>query len=114
VALKQIEKPKYNCFKNWNKSATSIEADGVVEGFQKSIEMHNLKYKKLIGTYMFIFIVLLFIIPSLLLQTNFIILLYLLYYLGNGDSSVTKRLNEVLPYGPNFLIQKIECRNHLL
>lgn len=43
-----------------------------------------------------------------------IILLYLLYYLGDGDSSVTKRLNEVLPYGPNFLIQKIECRNHLL
>lgn len=37
-----------------------------------------------------------------------------IYYLGDGDSSVTKRLNEVLPYGPNFLIQKIECRNHLL
>ncbi|KAL4153670.1 hypothetical protein QTP88_001503 [Uroleucon formosanum] len=81
AALKQIEKPKHSCFKNWNKSATSIEADGVVEGFQKSIEMHNLKYNKLIG---------------------------------DGDSSVTKRLNEVLPYGPNFLIQKIECRNHLL
>lgn len=25
-----------------------------------------------------------------------------------------KRLNEVLPYGPRFRIQKIECRNHLL
>lgn len=25
-----------------------------------------------------------------------------------------KRLNEVLPYGPHFTIQKIECRNHLL
>ncbi|CAI6370727.1 unnamed protein product [Macrosiphum euphorbiae] len=31
AALKQIEKPKHSCFKNWNKSATSIEADGVVE-----------------------------------------------------------------------------------
>lgn len=33
---------------------------------------------------------------------------------GDGDSNVIKRLNEVLPYGPNFFIQKIECRNHLL
>lgn len=34
--------------------------------------------------------------------------------LGDGDSSVTKRLCEILPYGPNFLVEKIECRNHLL
>lgn len=34
--------------------------------------------------------------------------------IGDGDSSVMKRLHEVLPYGPNFLIHKIECRNHLL
>jgi hypothetical protein len=34
--------------------------------------------------------------------------------LGDGDSSVTKRLNEIMPYGPNFFVQKIECRNHLL
>lgn len=34
--------------------------------------------------------------------------------LGDGDSSLTKRLCEILPYGPNFLVEKIECRNHLL
>lgn len=34
--------------------------------------------------------------------------------LGDGDSSVTKRLCEIFPYGPNFLVEKIECRNHLL
>lgn len=34
--------------------------------------------------------------------------------LGDGDSSVTKRLNEVLPYGSDFKVKKIECRNHLL
>lgn len=34
--------------------------------------------------------------------------------LGDGDSSVTKRLNETLPYGNDFTIKKIECRNHLL
>lgn len=36
------------------------------------------------------------------------------YSTGDGDSSVTKRLHEVMPYGPKFLIQKIECRNHIL
>lgn len=25
-----------------------------------------------------------------------------------------KKLNEVLPYGPDFIIEKIECRNYLL
>jgi len=40
---------------NWNKSATGMEADGVVEGFMKSIEMHNLKFNKLIGTYCFLY-----------------------------------------------------------
>ncbi|XP_050065594.1 uncharacterized protein LOC126554578 [Aphis gossypii] len=58
-----------------------MEADGVAEGFLKSIELHGLKFNKLIG---------------------------------DGDSSVTKRLCEILPYGPNFLVEKIECRNHLL
>jgi len=33
---------------------------------------------------------------------------------GDGDSSVCKRLNEVMPYGPTFLVEKIECRNHIL
>lgn len=27
---------------------------------------------------------------------------------------MTKRLSEIMPYGPKFHIQKIECRNHLL
>jgi len=42
---------------NWNKTATGMEADGVVEGFMKSVEMHNLKFNKLIGTYCAFFIV---------------------------------------------------------
>lgn len=33
---------------------------------------------------------------------------------GDGDSSVTKRLKEVVPYGSTRLVEKIECRNHLL
>jgi len=37
-----------------------------------------------------------------------------LYFTGDGDSSVTKRLNEVSPHGSYFHIQKIECSNHLL
>lgn len=34
--------------------------------------------------------------------------------LGDGDSSVTKRLNDILPYGHALRVEKIECRNHLL
>jgi len=33
---------------------------------------------------------------------------------GDGDNSVTKKLNEVLLYGSDFKIQKIECENHLM
>ncbi|XP_050065938.1 uncharacterized protein LOC114121144 [Aphis gossypii] len=34
--------------------------------------------------------------------------------IGDGDSSVSKRLLELLPYGSNQLVKKIECRNHIL
>ncbi|XP_050063239.1 uncharacterized protein LOC126552568 [Aphis gossypii] len=34
--------------------------------------------------------------------------------IGDGDSSVSKRLHELLPYGPRLLVEKIECRNHIL
>ncbi|XP_046395536.1 uncharacterized protein LOC124162886 [Ischnura elegans] len=69
------------CFKNWASSSTAMESDIIVEGFKKSIEMHNLKYHRLIG---------------------------------DGDSSITKKLAINLPYGIDFPIQKIECVNPLL
>ncbi|CAI6342668.1 unnamed protein product [Macrosiphum euphorbiae] len=78
---KKIETPNHFCFLNWKQGATSIEADAIAEGFKRSIEIHGVKYSKLIG---------------------------------DGDSSVTKRLNEILPYGPICRVQKVECRNHLL
>lgn len=34
---------------NWSKSATGMEADAIAEGFKQSIDMHGLKYNKLIG-----------------------------------------------------------------
>jgi len=34
--------------------------------------------------------------------------------IGDGDSSVTKKLSIDQPYGPNCLIKKIECKNHIL
>ncbi|KAK4882555.1 hypothetical protein RN001_005874 [Aquatica leii] len=71
----------HDCFKNWNSSSTAMEADIIVEGFQKSLEMHNLIYGKVIG---------------------------------DGDSSVYRKLIAAAPYGPTFIIEKIECRNHLL
>lgn len=33
---------------------------------------------------------------------------------SDGDSSVTKLLNKVMPNGPDFKVQKVECKNHLL
>jgi len=33
---------------------------------------------------------------------------------GDGDSSVCKRLHEIMLYGPTFLIENIERRNHIL
>ena len=37
-----------------------------------------------------------------------------IYTKGDGDSSVSRRLNYVQPYGYDFIIKKIECSNHLL
>lgn len=34
--------------------------------------------------------------------------------IGNGDSSVMKKLSLVKPYGPGMFIKKIECVNHIL
>lgn len=34
--------------------------------------------------------------------------------IGDGDSSVSKKLQLAKPYGPDVIIQKIECRNHIL
>lgn len=40
---------EHHCYKNWKESSTSMESDIIVEGFKRSIEMHGLKYHKLIG-----------------------------------------------------------------
>lgn len=34
--------------------------------------------------------------------------------LDDNDSSITERLNEVLPYRNDIRVQNIECKNHLL
>lgn len=34
--------------------------------------------------------------------------------IGDGDSSVHRKIKELKPYGPNVFVEKIECRNHLL
>lgn len=75
------EVPVHKCYKNWNRTSTSMEAEIIVEGFNSSISVHKLKYAKIIG---------------------------------DGDSSVYKKICQARPYGPNFYIQKIECRNHVL
>lgn len=34
--------------------------------------------------------------------------------IGDGDSSVMKKLTLSKPYGPDFYVKKIECINHIL
>lgn len=99
---KKIEPINHQCFLNWKGSSTAMEADTILEGFLNSINMHGLKYNKLIGRCNEYF--------YYKLETTTIIICFI----GDGDSSVTKRLNEVLPYGNDFRVKKIECKNHLL
>lgn len=40
---------KHQCFKNWNGSSGAMEADIVVEGFNKSEEMHGLHYLSIVA-----------------------------------------------------------------
>lgn len=46
---KNIPVPEHQCFKNWNGTSTGMESTIILEGFCRSIEMHNLKYLKLVG-----------------------------------------------------------------
>ncbi|KAJ8896394.1 hypothetical protein PR048_001738 [Dryococelus australis] len=41
--------------------------------------------------------------------TNFVLILT-----GDGDSSVHRKLLETMPYGPNLMVEKVECKNHVL
>jgi hypothetical protein len=34
--------------------------------------------------------------------------------IGDGDSSVYKKITESMPYGPHCFIEKIECRNQIM
>lgn len=81
AASKNIEAKNHVCSKNWKGTSTAMETSIILEGFKKSVEMHQLKYVKLIG---------------------------------DGDSSVYKKICLDKPYGSSVTIQKIECTNHLL
>lgn len=110
--IKNITPLDHTCFLNWTKSATGMEADGVAEGFLKSVDLHNMKFKMLIGEYLLVSKIFLTVLRQKI--TFKIMYLPITHFLGDGDSSVTKRLKEILPYGPHFLVEKIECRNHML
>lgn len=44
-----VNAPEHRYFKNWCDSANAMEADIIEEGFARSMEMHGVKYNKLIG-----------------------------------------------------------------
>lgn len=37
------EIPEHKCYKNWKGPSTAMEADGIVTGFKKSVELHGIK-----------------------------------------------------------------------
>lgn len=47
--INTVDAPQHKCYKNWSGSSTAMEADIIAEGFLRSIEMHGIKYSKLIG-----------------------------------------------------------------
>jgi len=49
AAAISTEPSKHLCYKNWSGTSTAMEADIIVEGFRRSVEMYNLKYVNVIG-----------------------------------------------------------------
>ena len=48
---REVPPSHHTCFKNWgvNQSASSMEADIIVEGFRESVNLHQIRYKRFIG-----------------------------------------------------------------
>ncbi|KAL1436901.1 hypothetical protein MTO96_049291 [Rhipicephalus appendiculatus] len=46
---KKGQTKEHTCYKNWNQSSGAMEADILVEGFQRSTEMHGVQYRTFIG-----------------------------------------------------------------
>jgi hypothetical protein len=38
--------PEHNCHKNWYGTSTAMESQIILEGFNKSLEMHGVKFSK--------------------------------------------------------------------
>ncbi|KAH8037706.1 hypothetical protein HPB51_015751 [Rhipicephalus microplus] len=46
---KKGQTKEHTCYRNWNQSSGTMEADILVEGFQRSTEMHGVQYRTFIG-----------------------------------------------------------------
>ncbi|KAJ8871635.1 hypothetical protein PR048_027962 [Dryococelus australis] len=76
--------PSYTCFLDWKKSATSMEADIIVDGFLQSEKLLGLKFNKLISEIL--------TVCKMVDYTNFVLMLT-----GDRDSSVHRKLLETMP-----------------
>ncbi|XP_076451528.1 uncharacterized protein LOC143287427 [Babylonia areolata] len=74
------EKHEPDCQKNCSCSSAAMETKAAVIMFGRSVELHNFRYKHL---------------------------------LGDGDAKAHAAVNESAPYGDGFLVEKIECVNHV-
>ncbi|KAJ8876702.1 hypothetical protein PR048_021149 [Dryococelus australis] len=82
-------------------NATSIEADIKADGFLQSAKLLGLKFNKLIGEIL--------TVCKMIDYTNFVSILT-----GDGGSSVHRKLLKTMPYGPNMMVEKVECKNHII
>ncbi|KAJ8883596.1 hypothetical protein PR048_015440 [Dryococelus australis] len=96
--------PSHVCFLDWKKSATSMEADIITDGFLQNEKLLGLKFNKLIGE-----ILTVCKMVDYVKATNFILM-----FIGDGDSCVHRKLLETMPYGPNLMVEKVEYKNHVL
>ncbi|GBN00759.1 hypothetical protein AVEN_220264-1 [Araneus ventricosus] len=46
---KGLKPDEHKCFRNWMGSSSAMEADIIVDGFTKRVEMHGVKYARFIG-----------------------------------------------------------------
>ncbi|KAJ8877380.1 hypothetical protein PR048_021834 [Dryococelus australis] len=91
--------PGHTCFLDWKKTWKQIII--IQNGFLQSEKLLGLKFNKLIGEIL--------TVCKMVGYTNFVLMLT-----GDGDSSVHRKLLETMPYGPNLMVEKVECKNHVL
>ncbi|KAJ8881757.1 hypothetical protein PR048_018243, partial [Dryococelus australis] len=90
------------CRRNYKTNYDSLSGvvNFTVDGFLQSEKLLDLKFNKLIGEKLDV--------CKMVDYTNFVLML------TGGDSSVHMKLFETMAYSPNLMVEKVECKKHVL